>query len=644
MSMWLQLCLLFGIFAFSHGSESEEFETFIKGIIETWKLRSPTILVKDDLPKICMSKNYQWLLCLSNDQDENELANHLASIHQHNQQDGLIFGGSQGHEKLLEHLSEGAPSMLTSNYPVFMPISYKNEIQLRLDTNILFYVENDIANYELHDIFAVKAGPSMALEVGKWNFEDGMTLITSMNRWDRRTNLQQTTFINCFANNPPWAQFTKNKNGNITGSNGYFQDMLFYITDKLNLTIETIESPWGAEIEFLQKQEADVVSTGLGITLQRSDFIDFPIPTHLEPITLIAAIPKGVSPNMWVYLGVFAFNQWMIFITLLVLMVMGLSAIHALSDDQSGREFGTKRGSSKNYQLNSASSALSMVFLYIIQMGSHTNSKKLAPRLLTFTLSILTLMFFVFYTGDITAEMTSGPPDIPISTFEDVVHHDYKVTTRSLYFAKVLESSKPGSAKLEVYNNNFEMIKDKYEVMNAVIQDPDSKTLFYATRSQLMQVTSSGKKFASDAFALKMDDSVYARVTLALQKDSEFLQIFNHYILKALEGGEFKRSYRSYCMDLYTQENFEMTEAQPLGVNNVMFCFTTLGFGICLSLIKVMMEFMIKKISKEQVPAKTHERGDDGDRAGMVTIREERIEIPVAQRMSYQAWDMQSAT
>ena len=123
--MFLQLCLLLGIYPISHGFESKEFETFIEGIIETWQLRSPTLLVKEDLPKICMSKNQQWLLCLSNDQDGNGLTNHLASIHQHNQQDGLILVGSQGHEKLLKHLSDGAPSILTSNYPVFIPFSYK---------------------------------------------------------------------------------------------------------------------------------------------------------------------------------------------------------------------------------------------------------------------------------------------------------------------------------------------------------------------------------------------------------------------------------------------------------------------------------------------------------------------------------------
>ena len=236
-----KLCILFGIFAISHGSQSEELETFIKSIIKTWQLRTPTILVKGDLLDMCESQNHSWLLCLTNDQDTDELGNHLAYIHQGRKQDGLIFVGSQGHEELLELLSQGAPSLLTSNYPVFMPISYQNDIQLRLDSNILFYIDSDVGYYELYDVFAVKAGPSIALKVGKWNFGNGMMFSKSMNRWDRRTNLQQTRFINCFAISPLWAELQKDKNGNIIGSKGYIQDMLFYVTEKLNLTIEIKE-------------------------------------------------------------------------------------------------------------------------------------------------------------------------------------------------------------------------------------------------------------------------------------------------------------------------------------------------------------------------------------------------------------------
>ena len=66
----------------------------------------------------------------------------------------------------------------------------------------------------------------------------------------------------------------------------------------------------------------------------------------------------------------------------------------------------------------------------------------------------------------------------------------------------------------------------------------------------------------------------------------------------AMEGGMFKRLYRSYHMDLFTKEKFEMPEPQPLGWNNVLFCFTCLGFGTCISVFMVLIEFIRGKISQ----------------------------------------------
>ena len=108
----ITFCLLFGAYTRCDGLDSEQFEAFIWGIITTWQLRSPTILFKDDLPQMCM--NQQWILCLTLNMDTNELANHLAFIHKHRKQDGLIFVGHQSHEKLLKHMSEIMPSIFTS--------------------------------------------------------------------------------------------------------------------------------------------------------------------------------------------------------------------------------------------------------------------------------------------------------------------------------------------------------------------------------------------------------------------------------------------------------------------------------------------------------------------------------------------------
>ena len=76
---------------------------------------------------------------MTNDQDGDELAVHLALIHNKSKQDGVIVLGNQGHRQLLRRLATLAPTMFRSNVPVFIAEEYMSEIQLRLDSNIIFY-------------------------------------------------------------------------------------------------------------------------------------------------------------------------------------------------------------------------------------------------------------------------------------------------------------------------------------------------------------------------------------------------------------------------------------------------------------------------------------------------------------------------
>ena len=97
------------------------------------------------------------MLCLINDKvNYKDLASHLITIHQQNKQDGLIFVGGQSNNELLKQISKSASFLFTSNYPVFMPTSYKNDIKLRLDSNIFFFSDHKDGTYELQDIFAIK--------------------------------------------------------------------------------------------------------------------------------------------------------------------------------------------------------------------------------------------------------------------------------------------------------------------------------------------------------------------------------------------------------------------------------------------------------------------------------------------------------
>lgn len=152
------------------------------------------------------------------------------------------------HEQLIQTISRDAKFILTSNCPIFLPKEYSDIINLRLDSNIIFYEETTQTQYKLMDIFAVRGGPPITLQLGKWNLNNGVTLERSANRWENRIDLEGATILNGLSQNGRFSDFIKDDEGNIVGSRGYFQEKLFYITDRLNLTMITKEIPFSGKL------------------------------------------------------------------------------------------------------------------------------------------------------------------------------------------------------------------------------------------------------------------------------------------------------------------------------------------------------------------------------------------------------------
>ena len=92
-----------------------------------------------------------------------------------------------------------------------------------------------------------------------------------------------------------------------------------------------------------------------------------------------------------------------------------------------------------------------------------------------------------------------------------------------------------------------------------------------------------------------MDDPHYTYRGFALQKDSEFMAIFNHYLLKAYENGILNR------LDLFHNGQSDikigMNEPEPLGMNNVVFPFTFLAASFVTSTALAVMEKLLKKMN-----------------------------------------------
>ena len=98
----------------SHANGDSLPDKFIQDIITTWRLLSPTVIIDESLPHLCMT--YQWMLCLTTrDVDMIELLPHLARIHEERKQDSVIFIGGHNNGDMVKQLDAQVTTYFRSN-------------------------------------------------------------------------------------------------------------------------------------------------------------------------------------------------------------------------------------------------------------------------------------------------------------------------------------------------------------------------------------------------------------------------------------------------------------------------------------------------------------------------------------------------
>ena len=613
------LAFLFLLCMFLNVHGDDVMSKFITDVISTLKLISPTILYHGNLPEICMT--LEWILCLDQENDHIDLAEHISMLYEQRRQDSVLI--TDINSDLLAHLTMLVPSMFRSNSPIFMPLEFSNKVELKLDSNIIFYEEKGHGKFNMVDKFAVNGGQPLVLQMGTWDEINGAKLEMRVNRWDRRTDLMGATFLNTLWPNDKWADFIYDNNGTIIGSKGWFQEKLFYITDRLNMQVKIREEVILIEGNPTEKlcdgdggllllNLTDVCSGGMPITFRSSDgfMFDMPIATDRRDHTLLAGTPSGTAPDAWVYIEIFDFPQWLIFFSIMLVISLAMLFMEALSDAGSG---------TRSYE------GITMTLMFSIQQGSHPERRHMsAQRVLALTTSMLTLLVFIYYSNDITAKMTAGSPPIPVRTFDDVLERGYKVIVVGQHHPTLLRESKTGTAKHSVYKLFFEEdlgIIDKYfDAMNQktheqfmeeggealpewydwtqenfvsavtqIINDP--KTLWYCGNNCFPQAIMEGK-----VVALDMDDTLKTWGGFYLRPNSEYLSVFNHYLLKAFETGILQKLDNFWNAETKPVFKIGINEPEPLGINNVMFLFSLLGASIIISLVLATVENLVKKL------------------------------------------------
>ena len=173
---------------------------FLEDLMTTFHARQPTVIIGGEwLPELCFTN--QRILCLKSvyqDEDLISLAQHMELLQQRRYQDAVIFIGGIEISRVVEMLAGSIPSLFRSPCPVFMSIEHESFVNLRLDSNIIFFEGNE-SHYTLTDRYVVKGGNQISQKLGSWSEQSGMRLHESIHRWKRRRDLQGAAVINTLA-------------------------------------------------------------------------------------------------------------------------------------------------------------------------------------------------------------------------------------------------------------------------------------------------------------------------------------------------------------------------------------------------------------------------------------------------------------
>ena len=572
-------------------------QPFLEDLIVNFELRAPTVLIGEYVPEFCMT--LQWVLCLKNtNNDETNIAQHLATLHLSSKQDAVIFAEGEEITTLVMAVWQQIPSLFRSSRPVFMPHDYAHLIDLRLDSNTLFYKRERDFDYTLFDKFTVKSGTPITKVLGSWNYNSGLEIYASKFRWKRRTDLKGAVVNEGLDFYKNYAHPYYDSHGNIISSEGKHPDRLRTVAEALNLNIKSFPVPdgefgkqydngtWSGCVGMLTRNHADVCTKGLAYTLQRYTAIDYSEDLQMPRggYTLIGASEREMILDMWAYVNVFGWSQWSIFGGLLLTIILVFIMISYNID------------TADNTLLESASSGFSIVYLFVIQNGHHPEGGSNAKQMVLLTTALLAFLMFCYYTTDITAQMTSKRPPKTIQSFADVQQNkEIKIiVVRGTSWVYNFKSSEPGTPKNEVYKNRVESNEQVWypsitDALNALMIS-DSNTYLFGYDGV--------SKTKPGLSALNMLDKTTVSVGLGIQKNSELVDIVRYQMLKLCEIGIITHIDNKWP-DTSRNQDFTMAEPGPLAFNNVLFPFTLLATGIFTSMGFALLEFFYRKISFE---------------------------------------------
>ena len=496
-----------------------------------------------------------------------------------------IFLSQGDHRDLMVEFSS-APILFSRTSMWFMPIEYGSDIPLRLDSRVFLYDGAQSGNYTVYESYAVRGGPPVIRRLLEWSPEDATSDATVFEKRSilrGRANLNGIVMTNSWFEQYPFVVYNKDESGDIKDTAGYYTDLLSQLATNLNFTIKHIPARhgWGARTKNgtwnglmgkLVSKEIDM-SAHFGISLMRQNAVDFCWPTFIKKVTLITSKPSQAKLNVWAYVQIFPISAWAVGISCIVVT----SVVFAFASNR------------PIFQ------GLAMMLRLFIQIGYELPLHKTAAKLLLFSSALSYYMLFEYFCCDLTARMTSDPLPLNIRSFQDVIDQDYKVVTYGKGLTVFYFKTAPkGSAMRWVYENK--MLTDEtaislsFDKLLRMVND-EPKTLLY-----MMFLSYSNEPRWQNLVGLDIKEYVNTYISIGMQKNSEFAELFDYHIIKMQESGVLNRI--SHRWTDKADNDYGVVEPAALDIQNVVFLFYCIAFGVFVAANVIIAEWVFKKCLK----------------------------------------------
>ena len=397
--------------------------------------------------------------------------------------------------------------------------------------------------------------------------------------WDRRKNLTGVILANHVLEFWPFNQFQSYPNQTAYNETGLFFDIFSLLQEELGFEIVSFvpsDGQWGAKkpdgtwtglVGILESKTGDVTFNGLTIMEERAKVMDFTFPIYSDKITLIGNNGGKGTIYIWVYMSVFTVECWFAILTFSFFLALGFSAIATFSVERlhvDSDKFGFLNG-------------VALTYILLFQQDYGTLVKdRVKTKILFYTTCLATFLLYGFYTADLTSKLsTIYSPEI-IHSFSEVLPNDYQVfVQKDISYEVILSSAQPPSPLHAIYQ---ETMKNNPEAFFKT-QTDGIRILESETKALLFQST--GMLLGKDSVAepLKLHDMMDENWGFGLQKDSEFREIFNFYLLKLEQTGAIEKLKSKWLRKKKEQEVI-LDSAAALGYGNLVFPFVILVFGM----------------------------------------------------------------